>query len=151
MQLSKIGSDSREHSIEWAIEHIKQTNCYDGWEEELRYLMYRYEEDNTNSRFTNEQWNRIWEKSASHSIEHIHPQDARGNFVHWLGNLMLLPPDCNTILSNKTPAKKVTEYRNTGLYAAAEVANTIEIKGWGKQQVMEREKKLLEWVRQVWA
>lgn len=152
MRLSKIGSDGREHSIDWAIENIKDANCYEGWEKELRYLMYRYEEDNTDSRFENEHWQRIWEKSASNSIEHIQAQDTGAAFVHRLGNLMLLPLGLNTILSNKPPTDKVTDYRNTGLYAAAEVANTIEKSdGWGLAQIEDREKKILEWVRQVWA
>jgi hypothetical protein len=91
-RLLKIGSDDREHSIDWAVENIKNTNCYEGWEEELRYLMYRYEEDKADAPFTNEQWQRIWEESASHSIEHIQAQDTGAPFVHRLGNLMLLPP-----------------------------------------------------------
>ena len=37
-------SEGEEHSIDWAIEHLKDANCYEGWESELRYLLYRYEE-----------------------------------------------------------------------------------------------------------
>lgn len=150
-RLLKIGSDDREHSIDWAIENIKKTNCYEGWEEELRYLMYRYEEDNAHSPFTSEQWERIWEQSASHSIEHIQAQAPGVSFVHFLGNLMLLPPGLNSRLSSKKPVDKVAEYRSTGLYSAIEVAEMIENKGWGSSQVQEREKNLLEWVKQTWA
>jgi hypothetical protein len=150
-RLLKIGSDDREHSIDWAVENIKNTNCYDGWEEELRYLMYRYEEGKTDTTFTNEQWHRIWEESASHSIEHIQAQETGAPFVHRLGNLMLLPPGLNAKLSDRKPIDKVQEYRATGLYAATEVANTIEERGWGLVQVEEREQKILDWVSQVWA
>jgi len=150
-RLLKIGSDDREHSIEWAVENIKDTNCYEGWEEELRYLMYRYEEDKADSPFTNEQWHRIWEESASHSIEHIQAQDTGAAFVHRLGNLMLLPPGLNTKLTNKSPLDKVKDYRATGMYAADEVASTIEKQGWGLAQIEEREKKILDWVRETWA
>jgi Protein of unknown function (DUF1524) len=150
-RLLKIGSDDREHSIDWAIESIKKTNCYEGREEELRYLMYRYEEDKAQDTFTNEQWERIWEQSASHSIEHIQAQETGSPFVHFLGNLLLLPPGLNSKLSSKKPIDKVAEYRSTGLYSAAEVATVIEAKGWGSAQVQEREKNLLEWVRQTWA
>jgi hypothetical protein len=55
-RLLKIGSDDREHSIDWAVESIRKTNCYEGWEEELRYLMYRFEEDHAHGDITNEQW-----------------------------------------------------------------------------------------------
>jgi len=150
-RLLKIGSDDREHSIDWAIENIRKTNCYEGWEEELRYLMYRYEEDNAHTRITNEQWERIWEESASHSIEHIQPQTTGAPFVHFLGNLMLLPPGLNSRLSSKSPVEKTAEYRATGLCAANEVAQTIESRGWGAPEVEERERNLLEWVRRTWS
>jgi hypothetical protein len=150
-RLLKIGSDDREHSIEWAVESIKNTNCYDGWEEELRYLMYRYEEDHAGNHFTNEQWLRIWEESASHSIEHIQAQDTGGKFVHRLGNLMLLPPGLNSKLSAKKPIDKIEEYRKTGLFAASEVATTIETQGWKFAQIEERERRILDWVKATWA
>jgi hypothetical protein len=150
-RLLKIGSDDREHSIDWAIENIKNTNCYEGWEEELRYLMYRYEEGHSDTHFTNEQWHRIWEESAAHSIEHIQAQETGAKYVHHLGNLMLLPPGLNSRLSAKKPIDKVTEYRATGLRAASEVADTIETDGWNLEQVTAREKVILEWVRLVWS
>jgi hypothetical protein len=150
-RLLQMGSDDREHSIDWAVESITNTNCYEGWEEELRYLMYRYDEDHASMQFTNEQWSRIWEESASHSIEHIQAQETGAKFVHRLGNLMLLPPGLNSKLSDKKPIDKVGEYRATGLFAAGEVANMIEASGWKLTQIEEREKKLLNWVRSVWA
>lgn len=70
-------SEGKEHSIEWAILQIENENCYEGWEEELRYLLFRYEEylaQTQGQKFSNEQWNRIWEASAANSIEHICPQ-----------------------------------------------------------------------------
>lgn len=150
-RLLKIGSDDREHSISWAVESIRKSNCYEGWEEELRYLMYRYEEQRAHGNITNEQWERIWEQSAAHSIEHIQPQSSEAAYVHHLGNLMLLTPGLNSSLSGKKPAQKIAAYRATGLYAATEVAQTIESDGWGPKQVEQREQLLLEWVRQTWS
>jgi Protein of unknown function (DUF1524) len=150
-RLLKMGSDDREHSIEWAVESIKDTNCYEGWKEELRYLMYRYEESKADTTFTNEQWHRIWEESASHSIEHVQSQESAAKFVHRLGNLMLLPPGLNSKLRDRKPIDKVSDYRLTGLVAASEVATTIEAQGWGLQQVKERESALLDWVKRTWA
>ena len=137
-----------EHSIEWVVENIRKTNCYEGWEEELRYLMYRYEEAHAHGDITNEQWERIWEQSAAHSIEHIQPQPSGAAYIHFLGNLILLTPGLNSTLSGKKPAQKTTAYRATGLYAAAEAAQTVESDGWGPAQVQQREQRLLEWVRQ---
>ena len=99
--------------------------------------MYRYEEDKAEDIFTNEQWARIWEQSASHSIEHIQAQETGSRFVHFLGNLMLLPPGLNSKLSTAKPKDKVAEYRATGLRAAADVADVIESRGWGSSQVQE--------------
>jgi hypothetical protein len=149
--LLEIASEEHEHSIDWAVEHIRDRDCYEGWEEELRYLMYRYDEYKAPYKYTNEQWNRIWEDSAAYSIEHIYPQDSHKSYVHHLGNLMLLPPGLNSKLRDKKPADKVQAYRDTGLYAATEVANTIERDGWGQSQIKDREEALLHWVKETWA
>jgi hypothetical protein len=148
--LEEVASEEKEHSIDWAIENIRDTNCYEGWEEELRYLMYRYEEDKAPHRYTNEQWNRIWQESASHSIEHVYPQQSDKSFVHNLGNLLLLPPGLNSKLQDRKPAEKVKEYRDTGLYIAKEVAEIIEAEGWGRSQIKSREEKLLSWAKETW-
>lgn len=148
--LTEIGSDEREHSIQWAIEHIRNTNCYENWEEELRYLMYRYEEGRFTHPFPNEHWNHIWELSASHSIEHICPQNTNKPYVHRLGNLLLLPPRLNSSLKDKKPLEKVRVYRDTGLYMATEVASIIEREGWELKQVETREENLLNWIEQTW-
>ena len=107
--------------------------------------------------FNNQQWNRIWEKSTSDSIEHILPQSkgskepTDANFVHRLGNLLLLPPRLNSELSDKDPIQKAGRYQRTGLLIAVEVAQTIQEKrGWGTAQIEEREQKIREWIKHVW-
>jgi uncharacterized protein with ParB-like and HNH nuclease domain len=164
LQRLKSISEGKEHTIEWAIASLQDENCYDGWEEELRYLFYRYEEHLAKLKgqtFSNEQWNRIWEASASRSIEHIWPQSKgsqerilpgkKGIFVHRLGNLLLLPPDLNRNLLDKSPEEKADTYLQTGLHCAAEVADTIREHGWDEEQVRHRERRLLNWIESVWA
>jgi hypothetical protein len=56
----------------------------------------------------------------------IQAQETGARFVHRLGNLMLLPQGLNSKLSAKKSIDKISEYRATGLYAASQVANTIE-------------------------
>ena len=156
-------SDGKDHDIESALRNLRDSNCYEGWQDELRYLLYRYEEhlaEEQGQRFRNEQWNRIWQESAAKSIEHILPQ-SRGSqvpsenqenvFVHRLGNLLLLPPGLNSQLNNREPKEKVEKYMKTGLPIAVEVANTIRRDGWGIEQVKEREQQLLEWIRCTWS
>ena len=137
-------------------------DCYNDWQAELRYLLYRYEEylaEQKGQRFSNEQWNRIWQESAAHSIEHILPQSKgsqfsweNGIFVHRLGNLLLLPPRLNSTLGAKNPQEKVDDYRQTGLLIAVGVANWIEVndeewdEGWDKNKISVREEDILDWV-----
>lgn len=97
---------------------LYRTNCYEGWQEELRYIIYKYEEylsREAGQKFDNKQWIRIWEKSASDSIEHILPQSSKRKHRHWLGNLMILPPGLNSGLRDKKPKDKAEDYIKTGL------------------------------------
>ncbi|MDL1979427.1 MAG: DUF262 domain-containing HNH endonuclease family protein [Deltaproteobacteria bacterium] len=156
-------SEGKEHSIEWAVLHLENENCYEGWEDELRYLLFRYEEylaKRQGQQFSNEQWSRIWESSAAKSIEHVFPQSKGaseriepskdGVFVHRLGNLILLPPGLNSQLQDLEPAQKAESYRKTGLLCATEVATTIAQNGWATKQIEERENKLIEWITETW-
>ena len=157
-QIAKI-SDGKDHDIESALRNLKDSNCYEGWQDELRYLLYRYEEhlaEQQAQKFRNEQWNRIWRVSAAQSIEHILPQsrgsqepleNQEGVFVHRLGNLLLLSPGLNSALRDREPITKVNDYRKTGLLIAAEIAHTIERSGWGIEQIERREQQLLNWIR----
>lgn len=148
-------SEGTDHDIDSALGWIENNNCYWGWTNQLRYLLYRYEEYLAKERgqtFSNEQWNRIWEKSAAQSIEHILPQstDPGGILVHRLGNLLLLPPGLNSQLGNQDPKDKANDYTKTGLFCADEVAQTIQKEGWGADQIEKREKKLRAWIRETW-
>lgn len=149
---SEIRSIGKEFPIENAVKALQNTNCYEGWEDELRYFMFRYEENLTReagNNFQNEQWERIWEVSSSKSIEHIIPQNtASDDIKHVLGNLMILPPNLNSKLQDRKPAQKLKAYRETGLLSAIEVAS---IPRWPKKAVREREKKLLQWAKEEWA
>ena len=69
-----IGEIGEEFPIEDAVDFLRNENCYDGWEAELRYFMFRYEEHLAREQklnFSNEQWEKIWMVSPSESIEHI--------------------------------------------------------------------------------
>ena len=159
--LNRIKNFGLEYSIEEAF--IDNPNCYEGWQEELQYLLFCYEEhlaEKQCQHLSNEQWNRVWQETPAESIEHILPQSKgskeplkesdQGIYVHRLGNLLLLPLGENSRLGNKSPQEKVNSYKNTGFFIAREVAETISEKGWGPEQVAEREKRLLTWICQEW-
>ena len=143
--LAGIGSD---YPIDGAIDELKERDCYNGWDEELRYLLFGYEEylaEQAGHKFDNEQWSRIWEASVADSIEHIAPQSSERKYVHWLGNLLLLPPKLNSRLSNIKPRDKRTHYTDTGLLIAAEVAKYMEKGGQSRREdIRNREGKILK-------
>jgi hypothetical protein len=149
-ELQIIGS---EFTIEGAVDELRKTDCYSDWAEELRYMLFRYEEylaKKQGQKFQNEQWARIWEASAADSIEHIWPQSkAPESHVHRLGNLVLLPPKLNSKLQAKDAEKKVDDYNKTGLLIAQQVASEIGTR-WNKEAIEARENALLEWASLEW-
>ena len=155
-----------EYSIVEACKRLEQSDCYEGWEDQLRYFLWRYENflaEQNNQTFSNEQWSRIWEATASKSIEHIHPQNptsggpwkgalgrGRGQkekHVHRLGNLLLIPPGLNSQLGNSGFDHKRKEYAKTGLLIAGQVASKRK---WNAKAINEREKQLITWARIAW-
>ena len=148
--------------IDRAIERLPETVCNTDWSTQLHYFFRRYEEHlsaQAGQKFNSEQWNRIWEKTNSDSIEHIRPQNEWSNSedsrVHSLGNLMILPPGLNSKLQDKPVTEKAKAYRETGLLLANEIANSVaemRIKShWTLAAIEAREKSLLKWARQEWA
>ena len=161
--LDKIKGLGVSYGIDALLNQPEDINWYEGWETELRYLLFRYEEhlaEQQGQKFDNEQWRRIWEDSPSRSIEHIFPQSKGSQvpleagqedvFVHRLGNLLLLEPGLNSTLGDKDPEEKAPCYRQTGLFSARDVAQTIEEQGWGADQIKEREQQMIEWIRERW-
>lgn len=150
-----IGDLGSEFTIEDSIDAMRKANCYEGWENELRYLMYRYEEHlakKENLNFRNEQWEKIWMASAADSVEHIWAKSsAPEKQKHRLGNLVLLPPRLNAKLQDNDPDEKIDAYRKTGLLIAQEVVSRIRKKGWNAKTVEAREMDLLKWAEKEWA
>lgn len=149
-----IASIGEEFPIDDAVDALRNTNCYDDWENELRYFMFRHEEYLARSQklnFSNEQWGKIWMVSPSDSIEHVWANSKAPNkHRHRLGNLMLLPPKLNSKLQALDPAAKATSYRKTGLLIPGEVADTIEADGWNGKSIEAREQELLDWAAEEW-
>ncbi len=146
---SEINSIGKEFPIEDAVKALANGNCYEGWQDELRYFMFRYEEHlAAGINFRNEQWERIWRASPAKSIEHIVSQKtATADIIHTLGNLMILPPNLNSKLQDKPPEVKSDEYRKTGLLTANEVADMGE---WTRESLRQREEALLRWASVEW-
>lgn len=159
--IEDIGGD---YPVEAAILGIKGKDCYNGWENDLRYLLFRYEEClcSEKKRHVSEvMWEQIWSKSAIASIEHIHPQTRSygwkgklckggatlGKHIHRLGNLTLLPPYENSKLLNKSFSEKRKIYETSGLRISEEIASAID---WTKETIDKREEKLITWIKEYW-
>lgn len=142
------------YPIRPAIQRLRRRDCYTDWTDDLRYLLFRYEHQLAKEHrkpVDNVHWELVWAKNASLSIEHILPQSkAPDSIKHTLGNLMLLPPGRNSQLGNKSPRDKAASYRQTGFYQANEVADVLAKSSWTKRACEERERKILDWVREEW-
>lgn len=150
-EIVQLGS---KYSIEDATRALADANCYEGWESELRYFFFRYEEHLarlSGQKFSNEQWEKIWMVSPSESIEHIWPQSrAPESQKHRLGNLVLLPPKLNSALQAKPFPQKVEAYIQTGLLVAGKVAKDFGDTKWDEASISERERQLIAWAAQEW-
>lgn len=151
--MARLHDLGRSHPIETVIREFDAENAYEGWTEELRYFLYRYEEHlarEAGQQLNAAEWNRIWSVEPARSVEHIRPQSSHVRYVHHLGNLIMLPPGVNQRLQDLPPARKVEAYRD-GLLSSRRVADRIERDGWNERLVKRRADELLEWARDEWA
>ena len=130
-------------------------NCYEGWTEELRYLLFRYEEHlakGAGEQINASQWNKIWTAEPSKSIEHIMPQSSEPVFKHHLGNLIMLLPSMNSSLQDDPPKDKAQSYRSCGLRETMAVGKLIEESGtWTEKQAKDRAGRLEQFIKKEWA
>ncbi len=119
-----------------------------GWSKALNYLLYEYELHHNPETTLNFD-------SSLESIEHILPQNPdqgysakeknwakNPNIVHALGNLLLIPKNANSSLSNKPFEEKRKQYLK-GSYSEKEVAKNAS---FGIEQIKERSEKLLDFL-----
>ncbi|MGN8498512.1 DUF262 domain-containing protein [Helicobacter pylori] len=141
-----------EHSglelLEESIHSKKNTEKWYRWGKALNYLLYEYELHHNPETTLNFD-------SSIESIEHILPQKPDQGYsakeknwaknphiVHALGNLLLIPKNANSSLSNKPFDEKRKEYLK-GSYSEKEVAKNAS---FGVEQIKERSEKLLDFL-----
>lgn len=149
-----IASLGEGFSISEVIKRRDWRYCYDGWAHELRYLLFRYDESlakKSNIKLDNSDWNLIWAKEPSKTIEHIIPKSSKVKYIHELGNLTMLPPKVNSSLGKKPPKEKASIYIDCGIRATRAVGRSIEKMKWNKSAVNSRTEELLTFVRKEWA
>jgi hypothetical protein len=162
-----IGSD---YPVEEAInEGLKNKNVYDGNQDVVRYILWRYEENLAKeagqASVVNEEYKKeIWEaRSSNESIEHIMPQNPEPggawdgkiddtsdyeHVVNLIGNLILLPQPLNNEAKRQGfLAKKSVYSKSEGLRMVQEILDQVN---WSQSEIEEREKRILEWVAREW-
>lgn len=166
--LRGIGYD---YPIERAIEEeLKGKDIYDGNQEVVRYLLWRYEEHLASKAgkkaIVNEEIRAsIWQaRTANESIEHIMPQnpelggawDGKTNIesrydliVNRIGNLILLPQPINNEAKRQGfIAKKGVYKKSEGLRMVQEILNFTD---WSQKDIEDREQEILKWISSEWS
>ncbi len=131
-----------------SIHSLKNTEKWYKWDKALNYLLYEYELHHNPETTLNFD-------GSLESIEHILPQNPdqgysakeknwakNPNIVHALGNLLLIPKNANSSLSNKPFDEKRKQYLE-GSYSEKEVAKNAS---FGVEQIKERSEKLLDFL-----
>ncbi|GHQ24233.1 hypothetical protein VN1217_14670 [Helicobacter pylori] len=134
--------------LEEYIHSKKNTEKWYQWGKALNYLLYEYELHHNPETTLNFD-------SSLESIEHILPQNPDQGYsakekswaknphiVHALGNLLLIPKNANSSLSNKPFEEKRKQYLK-GSYSEKEVAKNAS---FGVAQIKERSEKLLDFL-----
>ncbi len=134
--------------LEESIHSKKNTEKWYQWGKALNYLLYEYELHHNPETTLNFD-------SSLESIEHILPQKPDQGYsakekswaknphiVHALGNLLLIPKNANSSLSNKPFDEKRKQYLK-GSYSEKEVAKNAS---FGVAQIKERSEKLLDFL-----
>ncbi len=134
--------------LEESIHSKKNTEKWYQWGKALNYLLYEYELHHNPETTLNFD-------SSIESIEHILPQKPDQGYnakekswaknphvVHALGNLLLIPKNANSSLSNKPFEEKRKQYLK-GSYSEKEVAKNAS---FGVAQIKERSEKLLDFL-----
>ncbi|WRE85336.1 DUF262 domain-containing HNH endonuclease family protein [Helicobacter pylori] len=134
--------------LEENIHSKKNTEKWYQWGKALNYLLYEYE------LYHNPETTLNFDGSIE-SIEHILPQKPDQGYsakeknwaknphvVHALGNLLLIPKNANSSLSNKPFEEKRKQYLK-GSYSEKEVAKNAS---FGVAQIKERSEKLLDFL-----
>lgn len=151
--LDKLSEIGKSYPIDEVIDDFDASDCYNGWAESFRYMMYTYDQylsKEAGESINELQWKKIWSDEPSKSIEHIMPQSSGKSYVHHLGNLLMLPPGLNSRLKDKDPGAKKDSYKNAGLRSSGDAVGYFRSGKWDQKCVDKRSAAILAWARTYW-
>lgn len=164
--LNGIGAN---YPVKTAIAELRGKPWYKDYKDEVKYVLYRYEEalaSESGSQISDQAWNEIWSDTPSKTIEHIYPetfnatlqrnwpnknidsQEKLEAIVHNIGNLTLLPPGLNSSLGQKAFAEKKIEYARHSLRITDDVVSKTT---WTEKDILNREDSILKFIEKEWA
>lgn len=162
--MEEIRRISDKFTIDGAISKILGENWYGSYDNDVKYLLYRYEEylcEKNHESITTDLWEKIWSESPAKTIEHIHPQTYTDTWkgkigtnqeeiettVHTIGNLVLLPPGINSSAGQKSFSEKKDIYKKYHLFMLEKIRENDD---WGKREIENRELELIDFIKIKW-
>jgi hypothetical protein len=136
------------------------------YEPRTRYILWKYEnhlragERGVHHLSLQEYLNETEGQNKDGSIEHImpknpvtlvHPEAFIKDYLHNLGNLVLMTRGRNSSLNNKLPIEKANSLEYTTPYLSQQaVVKTIRERGWGEAEISERKKLIVDFALKHW-
>ena len=80
----------------------------------------------------------------------VHTEEFKRDYLHNLGNLVLMTRGRNSSLKNKLPSEKAVELNRTSYLTQQAVVETILTEGWGEKQITDRKKIIVEFAMRHW-
>lgn len=162
--VQEIHSIADRFTIQEATSKIMGEDWYGSYDNDLKYLLYRYEEYLTakaGEKVSEDIWEKIWSATPATTIEHIHPktytdkwkgkignsQEDIDEVVNRIGNLILLPPGINSKAGQKTFEEKKEVYKSYHLLMLNKI---VGLSDWNKATIDNREMELLSFIEEMW-
>jgi len=136
------------------------------YDNRTRYLLWKYENDlRANERGVHhlslqEYQNKTEGQNLDGSIEHImpqdpenlvHPEEFKRDYLHNLGNLVLMTRGRNSSLKNKLPEEKAADLNfRTSYLTQQAVVETILKHGWSEKEIIKRKSLIVEFALRYW-
>lgn len=162
--VQEIHSIADRFTIQEATSKIMGEDWYGSYDNDLKYLLYRYEEylaAKAGEKVSEDIWEKIWSATPATTIEHIHPktytdkwkgkignsQEDIDEVVNRIGNLILLPPGINSKAGQKTFEEKKEVYKSYHLLMLNKI---VGLSDWNKATIDNREMELLSFIEEMW-
>jgi hypothetical protein len=135
------------------------------YDKRTRYLLWKFENDlrlkerGEHPLLLQEYLNEAEGQSLDGSLEHImpkapetlvHTDEFKQDYLHNIGNLVLMTRGRNSSLKNKLPSEKAVELKRTSYLTQQAVVETILAEGWEESQISARKQVIVNFAMRHW-